>query len=340
MLSATPAARPGMLRQRWRLAAALSIPPLFLFLLLTAGYNAGLAPAVRTPDVDATTTTSSNKIVNSVIVPSYHEAPNLTPLVTRIFKASAAPDTTEVVIVDDDSRDGTIDAVEELRREGYNVQLIVRTDESGLSSAVLRGFKEANGSKFVVMDADLQHPPETVPALFEAMNERTPFVMGTRYGPGGGVDKDWPLYRRVMSAVARSLAAPLTSTTDPMSGFFGLTRDLYAQSARVNPVGFKIALELLLKTGVLRDGVAEVSYSFSKRTVGASKLSSKVILRYVFHLAALYRWRMGFLGLVLLELALVGAFWLLLLALEVAADQMRKRKRQDFRRREKFKLDV
>lgn len=195
------------------------------------------------------------------------------------------------------------------------------------------------------------------------MNEKTPFVMGTRYGPGGGVDKDWPLFRRLMSAVARSLARPLTSTSDPMSGFFGLSSDLvscllefiaiivarrltlvailqYRQSSRVNPVGFKIALELLLKTGVSRNSVAEVAYSFSKRTVGESKLSSKTIFRYVFHLAALYRWWIGFFGLILLELVLVAACWVGLFAVEFAARLWRQRRRQDFRKRQKYRLDV
>ena len=116
-------------------------------MLLTSGYNAGHFPEVRPVDSAPTHT-----IENSVIIPSYHEAPNITPLVKRIFAAFDSPNATEVIIVDDDSRDGTVDAVDALKTEGYNVVIVVRTDESGLSSAVLRGFKEARGSKFVVMD--------------------------------------------------------------------------------------------------------------------------------------------------------------------------------------------
>lgn len=140
-------AAPTSLRagRRIKVAAALSLIPLFIFLVVTSGYDDGLTPDVRPPDPDS-------RIENSIIIPSYHEAPNINPLVTRIFKAVETPDTTEVVIVDDDSRDGTIEAVEGLKSEGYNVVLIVREDESGLSSAVLRGFHEAHGSKFVVMD--------------------------------------------------------------------------------------------------------------------------------------------------------------------------------------------
>ncbi|KAJ7089029.1 nucleotide-diphospho-sugar transferase [Mycena crocata] len=328
------AANTGLRGRRWKLAASLSVAPLLIFLFITAGYSNGQAPAVRPRD------SSPSTIENTVVIPSYHEAPNIAPLVTRIFAAVDSPANTEVVIVDDNSRDGTVEAVEQLRGEGYNVVLVVRTDGSGLSSAVLRGFQEARGSKFVVMDADLQHPPESVPLFFKALTERMPFAMGTRYGPGGGVDKDWPIYRRVMSAVARGFARPLTSASDPMSGFFGLTRDLYAHSATVNPVGFKIALELLLKTGVPRDAVAEVPYSFSKRTVGASKLSGKVVFRYLLHLAALYRWWMGFFGLIVLELALVGACWVALNVLEVGGTWWKRRRRAELRRREKFKFDV
>ncbi|KAJ7070120.1 nucleotide-diphospho-sugar transferase [Mycena amicta] len=321
-------------QQRLKNAGLLSLIPLLVFVLLTSGYNSGQPPQVRDHDGD------SGHIENTVVIPSYHEAGNIPALVTRIFKAVEAPDATEVVIVDDNSRDGTQEAVERLRGEGYNVVLVTRTDESGLSSAVLRGFKEARGDKFVVMDADLQHPPESVPDFFKALGTRTPFVMGTRYGPGGAVDKDWPFLRRLMSGVARSLARPLTSTSDPMSGFFGLTKDLYAQSTLVNPVGFKIALELLLKTRVPDSHVGEVSYAFAKRTVGSSKLSSKTIIKYLFHLAALYRWQMGFFGMLLLEVLLVAGCWGALYALDIAVRWWKQWRRRELRRREKGRLDV
>lgn len=134
-------------RRRLKHAGLLSLLPLIIFLLYTAGYSNGLAPTVRPYDPES-------RIENSIVIPSYHEAENIPALVTRIFQAveSKDRDATEVVIVDDDSRDGTVEAVERLKGEGYNVVLFVRTDESGLSSAVLHGFKNARGSKFVVMD--------------------------------------------------------------------------------------------------------------------------------------------------------------------------------------------
>lgn len=91
----------------------------------------------------------------------------------------------------------------------------------------MRAILRSTGTYSLLLVADLQHPPETIPAFLRALDDaETPFALGTRYGPGGGVDRDWPLYRRIISAGARSLARPLTSASDPMTGFFGLTKDL------------------------------------------------------------------------------------------------------------------
>lgn len=95
-------------------------------------------------------------IRNSIVVPAYHERANLRPLAERVFRALDEPRESELIIVDDDSRDGTEQEVARLREEGYNVELLVRKGENGLSSAVLRGFEVARGSRLVVMDADLQ----------------------------------------------------------------------------------------------------------------------------------------------------------------------------------------
>lgn len=100
--------------------------------------------------------TAPSSIKYSVVVPAYHERDNLRPLVTRVFAALRQPKASEIVVVDDNSRDGTVEEVQKLREEGYEVVLIVRTDAKGLSSAVLRGFEEARGQDLVVMDADLQ----------------------------------------------------------------------------------------------------------------------------------------------------------------------------------------
>ncbi|KAJ7731785.1 nucleotide-diphospho-sugar transferase [Mycena metata] len=235
-------------------------------------------------------------IKNSIIVPTYHERPNIRPLVTAVFGALPADLRlqTELIIVDDNSRDGTAEVVEELWEEdgaydkGYvNVVLVVRTKDegTGLSSAVLRGFEEARGESLVVMDADLQHPPSTLPTFFAALaSPATPFVIGTRYAPGTKINANWPLYRRVISWGARSLARPLTSASDPMSGFFGLRRELFIASQPLTATGFKIGLELLLKSPIRElseehggtGRLKEVGYAFGVRSEGSSKLGAKV----------------------------------------------------------------
>lgn len=94
--------------------------------------------------------------MNSIIVPAYHERANVRTLAERVFESVARPAETELVIVDDNSQDGTEEECAKLKSEGHNVELLVRTGEKGLSSAVLRGFEVARGTRLVIMDADLQ----------------------------------------------------------------------------------------------------------------------------------------------------------------------------------------
>ncbi|KAK9321042.1 nucleotide-diphospho-sugar transferase [Lipomyces orientalis] len=250
----------------------------------------------------------------SVIVPAYHEQANIRPLTTRLFAAVDEPKDTELIFVDDNSRDGSVEEVEQLKAEGYNVDIIVRTKDRGLSSAVLRGFTDAHGKYLVCMDADLQHPPERVPAFFHALKSSA-FVLGTRYSPEVSMDKDWPLIRRVISAGARMLARPLTTVSDPMSGFFGIQKDYVIKAKNVNSQGFKIALDLLIKAEIPSSMIAEVPFSFGLRTVGESKLTGKVMVYYLDQLKELYVYKFGVVTCVLVLLVLAAlavlALWYL-----------------------------
>jgi dolichol-phosphate mannosyltransferase len=192
----------------------------------------------------------------------------------------------EVIIVDDNSRDGSVERVAELQKAGYNVRIIVRTTERGLSSAVLRGFEDAKNDVLVCMDADLQHDPKYLPSLVApVVSGAADFSVGSRNVDGGEV-LDWPLHRRFISWTATQLARPLTSCTDPMSGFFALRRTTLARKRNVNAMGFKIGLELQVRCGCR--SIAEVPIVFRDREQGESKLTMKQNIYYLLQLLQLY----------------------------------------------------
>ena len=223
----------------------------------------------------------------SIIVPTYREAANVEPLVERIAAAlqhAAIPG--EILIIDDDSNDGTEEIVAKLAQRSP-VRLIVRRGQRGLSGAVLRGFAEARHDRFVVLDADLQHPPEMIPELLARFDDpAVDFVIGTRYADHGGIETNWPWHRRLISRVATRLARPLAPLSDPMSGFFAIRRQTWEQAAALDAIGYKIALELYVKCGCRRP--AEVPIRFAARHAGQSKLSMGVQVKYLRHLAKLY----------------------------------------------------
>ncbi len=227
----------------------------------------------------------------SVVVPTYHEVANLPRLVPRVAAAmSGAGLAWEMVVVDDDSRDGTVEVCADLATR-FPVRFVVRRGERGLATAVLAGFRAAAGDPLVVMDADLSHPPETIPTLVAAVREgRGDLVFGSRYLAGASTDERWSVGRRVNSWLATRLARPLSSATDPMSGFFALSRATLATAAPLSPVGYKLGLELCVKCEGCR--VLEVPIHFAARTLGTSKLGVREGLRYLRHLVRLYAFRL------------------------------------------------
>ncbi|GAA5973843.1 hypothetical protein JCM11641_003188 [Rhodosporidiobolus odoratus] len=274
-------------------AQAITFVTTFLISLIFLRSSSTLYDPKASPRYTPPQQTPDRPIHSSIIVPAYHERENIAPLVHAVFAAVRDPAGTEILVVDDNSRDGTDEECERLKKdEGYNVELLVRTDEKGLSSAVLRGFERARGQKMVVMDADLQHPPSAIQPLLDSLSAETPLALGTRYGAGVSMSEGWPLHRRIISWGARVLARPLTSASDPMTGFFGITKDQLRKSTPINSSGFKIALELLLKSPSPAN-LPEIPYSFGLRTIGSSKLSSKVMLKYVGQLLSLYVWAFG-----------------------------------------------
>jgi len=241
-----------------------------------------LPQSAITPPAEATM-----QPVVSVIVPTFREAANIAELVERIERA--VPNS-EIIIVDDNSNDGTDEVVRKLGRA--RVRLHIRTTERGLSSAVIAGCRLANASHIIVMDADLSHPPEAIPAMLAQLASGGDFVIGSRYIAGGSTDSAWTLFRRVNSLSATVLARPLTRLSDPMSGFFAMRTADFRATKDLNPIGYKIALEMLVK-GPFRNP-REVPIHFADRKRGESKLSLKEQIRYIRHLARLYRFK--FLG--------------------------------------------
>lgn len=228
----------------------------------------------------------------SVIVPTYREAENLPHLVPRIHEALRnAGLSGEIVIVDDNSPDDTAAVCQRLA-ESHPLRLEVRLHERGLSTAVIHGLRLATGKILLVMDADLSHPPEKIPELISALGDpEVDFVIGSRYVPGASTDETWGLFRKLNSWVATLLARPLTAAKDPMAGFFALRRSTFESAAPLDPVGYKIGLELMVKCGCKR--IKEVPITFNDRRFGASKLTLKEQLNYIKHLRRLYVYKAG-----------------------------------------------
>lgn len=226
----------------------------------------------------------------AVIVPTYREAENVPLLVQRLcgVRERSGLDL-ELVLIDDDSRDGTEEIVNSLHLPW--LRLVVRTADRGLSQAVLEGLRGADRDVLVVMDADLSHPPEAIPKMLQELEEGADFVLGSRFVDGGSTDDQWGFFRWLNSRVATLLAAPLTRVKDPMSGFFALRRSTFLDGRFLNPVGYKIGLELMIKCEIQRP--VEVPIHFTDRKLGESKLSFKEQLRYLQHLRRLYIHRYG-----------------------------------------------
>jgi dolichol-phosphate mannosyltransferase len=229
----------------------------------------------------------------TVVLPTYREAENLLALVNRICKAmSHVSQPYEIIVVDDDSRDGTERVVKELSDGGCSIRMITRLGERDLSSAVLRGFSEATGETLICMDADLSHPPEAMPTMLQCLQEPgVELVLGSRYVPGSRTDEKWGLLRWIYSEIATTIARPFTSIKDPMSGFFGIPRAIYDRAAFFNPIGYKIALELIVKCecSVIR----EIPIHFSQRRAGESKLSLIEQLKFLRHVSRLIRFKLS-----------------------------------------------
>jgi len=229
-----------------------------------------------------------------VITPALNESENIPEFVRRLRHAGYN-DT--ILVVDDSLDDKTAQAA---KKAGCEV--IHRTNKKGLASAVIDGIKHCNAEKVIVMDTDLQHPPELIPKLLKQLDTHD-FVIASRYVKGGRCD-EWTLKRKIISRVANLLAFPLTSIKDSASGFFGFRQASREVLDSLSTRGFKIMLELLVRGNF--DRVIEIPFTFGTRTQGQTKLGRKQVMDYLLQLVGLYlhqfRWlKFGMIG-------AVGAF--------------------------------
>jgi len=193
----------------------------------------------------------------------------------------------DLIIVDDNSPDGTGQVADDLATR-YPIKVVHRAGKLGLGTAVVEGFRASDAEIVGVIDADLSHPPALVPRMLDAMRETgADFVIGSRYVPGGGTG-DWPFSRELMSRFACLLARGLTPVRDVTSGFF-LVRRERAQGVTISAGGFKICLELLIRSAP--SAVVEVPYVFRTRTAGESKMNMKEALGYLTQLRDLRAYR-------------------------------------------------
>ena len=227
----------------------------------------------------------ANETKVSLVIPTYNERDSIESTIEQCREVLSGCET-EILVVDDDSPDRTWRLVRRRYTDMESIRVIRRTSDRGLARSVSRGFQEATGEFCAVIDADLQHPPEKLVELFEALSEGADVAVATRYGNGGGTKST--LWRRFVSTCAFRVATvsvpPARTVSDPLSGFFAIRRELI-EDVDLDPSGYKIFLEVLARCEY--NEVAEISYVFSERDSGESKLGPRVYLEFFEHMLML-----------------------------------------------------
>jgi dolichol-phosphate mannosyltransferase len=259
--------------------------------------SATVAPSYTPTEVAATRSTLGERTPEklALAIPTLREAANIRGLLIHLRSVLDPVEIDyEIIVVDDDSRDGTEEIVSAISKVDPRVRLLVRKGERGLSGAILYGWRHTDASILGVMDADLQHPPELLPSLITAILAGNDMAIGSRYTAGGEVGA-WNPIRRLLSTVAVWATWPIQRpgirAHDPMTGFFLVRREC-VDGIEFQPSGFKLLLEILVR-GHIRS-IKEVPLSFRLRSQGASKANFKVGWDYAKLLARLYAIRFGF----------------------------------------------
>jgi dolichol-phosphate mannosyltransferase len=219
----------------------------------------------------------------SVVIPSFNEGENVRTLSERIRNALNHSSYTYELIFVDDSQDDTPRVLEELAQQYREVTYIHRTSNRGLGTAVVEGIERSQGNFIIVMDADLQHPPEVIPSMCRALSESAEVVIPSRFIEGGS-DGGLNTFRKVVSWTARTIGRlwikRIRNISDCTSGYFGFRRSVL-DGAQLNPIGWKILMEILVKGKY--HSVHEIPYGFQERTYGVSKMNMKDQWHYIQH---------------------------------------------------------
>jgi len=221
----------------------------------------------------------------SIVIPTFNEAQNIGLLIPKIHDVLNNHYKHEIIIVDDNSPDGTAKVANSLAKK-HNVRVLVRKKKRGLASAVIDGFKIAKGSILCVMDADLSHPPDVLLKLLVALDDAD-LVVGSRLVKGGGSER-WPFHRKLVSLCAQGLARPLTPVKDAMSGFFALRKSVI-RNVPLEAYGYKILLEILVLGNYKK--IIEIPFTFLNRYFGESKIGVTVEIEYLKQLVHLYKYK-------------------------------------------------
>lgn len=223
----------------------------------------------------------------AVIVPTLNEAGNVSELVRRLENILQGLDW-EIIFVDDNSKDGTLEELYNLAKSKPYVRYLRRLGRKGLASACVEGMMSSNADYMAVMDADLQHDETKLPELFNALSTgQANLAVASRYTGDGGTG-EWSKSRVGISKLATWISRLFLKApcSDPMSGFFALDREIIDKSApKIQSQGFKILFDIL-SMPELDIRLKEIPYVFSSREIGESKLSSIVIVEFLWLLAS------------------------------------------------------
>jgi len=217
----------------------------------------------------------------SIIIPTLNEKENINELVKRI-RESLNDIKYEIIFIDDGSKDGTIEEIEKLKEKYKNIKVIEREYRKGLSSAFLDGVKHSNGKYIILMDADLQHPPELLRKMYEKALEGYDLVIASRYIKGGKIE-NWNIIREFISKTAIFITYIFLPETlkvkDPLSGYFLIKKDLLNNFKISDPFSYKVLLDILVKVNYNK--LIEIPYTFKERKHGKSKLGKRIIFSYL-----------------------------------------------------------